>query len=329
MPRLALLATGGTIAGTGDPQHYQAATLDAATLFTGVPGLNEMAQWQVEQIFQLDSRDIRPQQWITLAERIAALQAAPDIDGIVVTHGTDTLEETAFALHLLLPPGKPIVLTAAMRPADAPDADGPANLLQAARVASTQEAATHGVLVVANSLIIAGADLAKTHTSNVDALRCRGNGSPLGLISPKHIGIRAAGVRQLRNALPLTGIGLLPRVDILYGYAGVATDFPTLCAANGAQGLVLALSGHGSIPAVWRASLQALVQQGIAVVRASRIEGGGVHGNHNEDDDDFGTLPAGQLTPQQARVLLILGLASRSGADLRALFRLADNGLPI
>lgn len=329
MPRLALLATGGTIAGTGDPQHYQAATLDAATLFTGVPGLNEMAQWQVEQIFQLDSRDIRPQQWITLAERIAALQAAPDIDGIVVTHGTDTLEETAFALHLLLPPGKPIVLTAAMRPADAPDADGPANLLQAARVASMQEAATHGVLVAANSLIIAGADLAKTHTSNVDALRCRGNGSPLGMISPKHIDIRAAGVSQLRNALPLAGIGPLPRVDILYGYAGVAADFPTLCAANGAQGLVLALSGHGSIPAVWRASLHALVQQGIMVVRASRIEGGGVHSNHNEDDDVFGTLPAGQLTPQQARVLLILGLASRSGADLRALFRLADNGLPI
>lgn len=329
MPRLALLATGGTIAGTGDPQHYQAATLDASTLFAGIPDLARIAQWHVEQVFQLDSRDMQPQHWVTLAERIAALQGAPDIDGIVITHGTDTLEETAFALHLMLPLGKPVVLTAAMRPADAPDADGPSNLLQAARVALTPGAAQHGVLIVANGLIIGAADLMKSHTSNVDALRCHADTLPAGGISSKHIDLRPAETRPLRNALPLAAMGPLPRVDILYGYAGVARDLPTSSVSNGASGLVLALSGHGSVPAAWRAPLQVLLQQGVAVVRASRIAAGGVGHNCNEDDDDFGTLAAGRLTPQQARVLLILGLASKPAADLRTLCKLATTGLPI
>jgi len=328
MPRLALLATGGTIAGTGDPQHYQAAVLGADTLFAGVPALREIADWHIEQIFQLDSRDLQPGHWLQLAERISALQADPHIDGIVITHGTDTLEETAFALHLLLPLGKPVVLTAAMRPSDAPDADGPGNLLQAAWVAATPAAAAHGVLVVANAHIIAGADLIKAHTSRVDALRCRAGSEPIGHASSEHIDIHPAQVRSLRHALPWPTLGTLPRVDILYGCAGVSADLPGLCITAGAQGLVLALSGHGSIPEAWRSSLQTLMGHGIAVVRATRITDGGVGNNCNEEDNIFGSLPAGMLSPQQARVLLILALAANSGADLRALFRRAGGASP-
>jgi len=321
LSRLTLLTTGGTIAGTGNPDHYQAATLGAQALFASVPQLLELADWQIEEIFSLDSRDLHPSHWITLAARVQTLLADPLTDGIVITHGTDTLEETAFALHLLLRISKPVVLTAAMRPADSTDADGPENLFQASCVALDVQSAAHGVLVVANGLIVRARDIRKTHTSAIAAL-CNGmETAPAGYIDKKHITLGTPDTDPFAARLAFPLHQPLPRVDILYACAGVSADLPLLCVDAGAQGLVLALSGHGSIPEVWREPLALAMRRGVTVIRGSRIPDGGVLFNHNESDRDFGTLAAGHLSPQQARVLLILGLA----ADVEAsnLFSLA------
>lgn len=321
MPTLALLATGGTIAGSGPQHHYTAGVLDAATLMAGVPGLAALADWHVEQVLSLDSRDMQPAHWLLLAERIRALQADPDIAGIILTHGTDTLEETACALHWLVAPGKPLVLTAAMRPATAPSADGPGNLLDAACVALDPTAAAHGVLIVAGSRILAANRMHKAHTLRTDALRPLEDCGDAGQI--------IAGRAVWRSAPPAAHApftpaphGALPRVDILSAFAGAPADLIDSCVEAGARGLVLALSGHGSIPADWREALARARQRGVHVVRASRIPAGGVWHGCNEDDDASGTIAAGLNPPPQARVLLMLALASLPDCSTEALRKL-------
>lgn len=320
MPRLALIATGGTIAGTGQPDRYTAGVLDVSALFAATPGLETLASWQAEQLLSLDSRDMLPAHWLQLAAHIRACMADPSIHGIVVTHGTDTLEETAFALHLLLPLCKPVVLTAAMRPASAANADGPANLLDAARVAL--HPAAQGVLVVAHGAIIAGCRLIKAHTRALNALRARTDDATQGYISAVDIRLPPLPTDVAAFFMNLDAAAPLPRVDILYGYAGCATDLVDHSVASGARGLVLALTGHGSIPAVWREPLRRASTQGVCIVRATRVAEGGVQNGCNEDDLATGCMAAGLLSPQQARVLTILALAAGTPSDaLQALFQ--------
>ncbi len=316
MPRLALVATGGTIAGLGSDANYTAGLLDAGALLAAQPALAELASWQLQQAFSLDSRDLEPSHWLTLAATIQPLLDDPAIDGIVITHGTDTLEETAFALALLLPAGKPVVMTAAMRPANSAEADGPANLLQAARVACCAEAAGRGVLVVAQGQILAAARCHKADTQALDALRASA-GSAIGQVEGEQV-IFTAHAPALPQ-LALTPGKPLPRVDILYGHAGMPADLVAACVTAGARGLVLALTGHGSVPAALRPALQAAQQAGVSIVRASRIASGGVWPDCNEDDQANGFIAAGALSPQQARVALLLALAT--GKSPAALFK--------
>lgn len=322
MPTLALIATGGTIAGSGPQHRYTAGVLDAASLLGAVPELAELATWQVEQIFAIDSRDMQPAQWLKLASRIRALQADPTIDGIVITHGTDTLEETAFALHLLIAPAKPVVLTAAMRPASARSADGPANLLQAAITALDTDAARHGVTVVANDIIIHSDTLHKAHTHHTDALRCiEGSGLAGRILTGKAQWLTPPS--SVLPALQLPEDIALPRIDILNAAAGTPPDLIDFCVAAGARGLILALTGHGSIPADWRPALTRARQAGVHIVRASRIAAGGVWPGCNEDDEASDCIAAGLHSPQQARVRLMLTLAAQpdiSRNRLAALF---------
>lgn len=318
--RLALIATGGTIAGTGSDQHYTAATLDAETLLGAVPRLRELADWHVEQPFALDSRDIEPAHWLQLAARVQARIDDPAIDGIVITHGTDTLEETAFALHLLLPTGKPVVLTAAMRPASSDAADGPRNLLQAACVALSSAARNQGVLVVANGAIIAARDVSKTHTQAIDALQSRAGNASAGKVLEEAVTISISSPPARNALLHAASETPLPRVDILYASAGANPDLIDACVAAGSRGIVLALSGQGSIPASWRSSIAKAIGQGVHIVRASRIAAGGVWPECNESDSATGCIAAGELSPQQARVLLLLALAAGQAGRLREIF---------
>jgi L-asparaginase type II len=320
MPCLALLTTGGTIAGTGDVNRYSAAQLGAQDLLAAVPGLGALADLRVDEVFARDSRDLTPAHWLQLASRILALIDDSSVDGIVVTHGTDTLEETAFALHLLLPTHKPVVLTAAMRPSTSLSADGPLNLLQAARVALSPESVGRGVLVVANDQVIAARFVAKTHTHAPDALRAPGAGPEGHIYGDALRYLRPASAsRTARFDVP--DLHSLPQVDILLAYAG-ASDAPLRHAlASRSGGIVLALAGHGSLPQAWRPTLDTLRAQGATIVRASRI-GGGVMQQCNEDDDALGLIAAEGLNALQARILLMFGLAARTPLPtLRALFR--------
>lgn len=308
LPSLALIATGGTIAGRGSQDRYVAGSLEAEALFEAVPALRELARWRIEQPFSLDSRDLTPAHWLMLAARAQALLEDPAISGLVIPHGTDTLEETAFALHLLLPVGKPIVLTAAMRPADSLSADGPLNLLQAAQVALAGESRNRGVLVVSNESIHAAREISKIRTHAPDALASPTTGS-LGSVCGSAIRYACPAGEARPAWLPLVSPEAMPRVEILPAYAGVDAYLFDAALSAGASGLVLALPGHGSLPEALRPSVRRAISAGVMIVRASRI-GPGVWHNHNEDDDGLGLIAAERLNAWQARVLLILALAS-------------------
>ncbi len=296
-PRLRILATGGTIAGEADPAsdgaRYRAGVRPVEALLAAVPGLDGVAHLDAEQVLSLDSKDMSPDGWLHLLSAARRALADAQVDGLVILHGTDTLEETAYFLHLALPAGKPVVLTGAMRPADHPEADGPANLRAAVALAASAGAADKGVLVVMNAQAHGARHLRKARTTGLDAFEAD---QPWTTARPDG-----------RFANLATTI--LPRVDILPGYAGAPAMLIDACVADGARGLVLALTGHGSIPAAWEPALQRAREQGVAILRASRCAGPVIR-NGNADDDGAGWLTAGDLPPPKARVALMLALAA-------------------
>jgi L-asparaginase len=307
-----LLATGGTIAGEADPDarpgRYRAGVRPVEALLAAVPGLDALGPLTARQILALDSKDMTPADWLTLLAATRAALDEPACAGGVILHGTDTLEETAWFLHLTLPAGKPVVLTGAMRPADHPAADGPANLRAALRLAASPEACDKGVLVVMNGQIFGARGVVKARSTGLDAFE-----SPEPWQSARPDG-RFAGLQ----------VAELPRVDILPGYAGAPADLIDASVAAGARGLVLALAGNGSVPAAWLPALRAARRQGVAIVRGSRAAGP-VEADANADDTGEGWLTAGDQPPPKARIALMLGLASGLGGEaLRAVLLACD-----
>lgn len=307
-----LLATGGTIAGEADPDartgRYRAGVRPVEALLAAVPGLDTLGPLTARQILALDSKDMTPSDWLTLLAATRAALDEPACAGVVILHGTDTLEETAWFLHLTLPAGKPVVLTGAMRPADHPEPDGPANLRAAVRLAASPEARGKGVLVVMNGLAFGARGVVKARSTGPDAFE-----SPEPWQSARPDG-RFAGLQ----------VAELPRVDILPGYAGAPADLIDASVAAGARGLVLALAGNGSVPTAWLPALRAARQQGVAIVRGSRAAGT-VEPDVNADDTGEGWLTAGDQPPPKARIALMLGLASGLGGEaLRAVLLACD-----
>jgi len=326
--RVALLATGGTIAGQPHAAGpgYRPGVLDAAALAAAVPGLAELADLRAETLASLGSQNLGLETWLRLAARIRELAAAGRADGIVVTHGTDTLEETAYFLNLVLAPGLPLVLTGAMRPAGAPGADGPANLRDAVAVAADPAAAGRGALVVMNGAIHGARDVAKTSASALCAFASPNRG-PLGAVAggqplfhapPVPPPARQDGFPPAWQALEAAG---LPRVDILYAHADQPADIVPWLVQRGCRGIVLAGVGAGNAADGVAAALAQAGRQGVAVVRASRTGSGQVARNVEIDDDALGFIAARDLTPQKARILLALALlAGKQGQDLQRCF---------
>lgn len=317
MKRLALIGAGGTIAGTasgaGDCLRYRAGALGVRDLLDAVPTLGELAEIVPEDAFAIDSKDATPAHWLVLARRVRAALADPAIDGVVVTHGTDTLEECAYFLHLTLPVGKPVVFTGAMRPATALSADGPMNLHQAVAVAASGVSAACGVVLVINGEIHGAREVAKTHTLSLAAFASP-NGGPLGRAELPTLDRQPLAVDA--GALPLATlrqVDPLPEVALLMVASGVSPDFLQTARA-GSAGLVLALPGHGSVPAAWRERLDRVAGDGWPVVRASRVASGPVLA----EGDDF-PWAAGGLSALKARVALIAALAA---GDARHFLRL-------
>ncbi|TVO68047.1 asparaginase [Denitromonas ohlonensis] len=308
-PRLTLITTGGTIAGqaasAADTTGYTAGALDPSALIAAVPGLTDLAQLRADALFSIDSKDMSPAHWLTLLARVRHHLAQAECDGVVITHGTDTLEETAFFLHLTTPPGKPIVLTAAMRPASALSADGPMNLYQAVAVAAHASSANQGVLVVVNGHIFAAADIVKTDTQALDAIAAPARG-PLGAAQPVQF-YHPAALTQAGcvSADALAGQTGLPRVDILYVAAGCDPDLLTAAIERGAQGIVLALPGNGSLPVNWARAALAAQTLGVAVIRSTRV----AHGRVAHAADAAVPAASGALNPAKARIALMLALA--------------------
>ncbi|AWI75850.1 L-asparaginase [Parazoarcus communis] len=309
-PSIALIATGGTIAGAAtsasDTTGYAAGAIKVAALLEAVPGLEAIADIRPETLFALDSKDMTPAHWLTLAQRVQSLAEQRDIDGIVITHGTDTLEETAFFLHLTLGTDKPVVLTAAMRPATALSADGPMNLFAAVSVAGSAEFRGLGTLVAVNDRVFAAREVSKWHTRAVEGVGSPETGA-LGWANPPRL--RRPSHEFDRGVLPLAAVDAARwplAVEVFYLTAGASPMLLDAAVDAGLRGAVLACAGHGSLPDSWLPAVERAIANGCAVVRASRVAQGSVGAGHGP----AGLLNAGTLSPSKARVALMLCLAS-------------------
>jgi len=326
MKQIVILATGGTIAGAApDPRQtsgYRAGALPIQALLAALPDLGGLATVAGEQLYAIDSKDIEDGHWLALGRRIAELAAAPDVDGIVVTHGTDTLEETAWFLNLVVHTDKPVVLVGAMRPATALSADGPMNLYAALRTAAADAARGLGVLVVLNDQISAARDVTKRHAANVATFDCGPFGF-LGEIGPAGPAFHRQPMRRhtRASAFDIADLDGLPPVEIVYGHAGMSTLFVDAAIAARVAGIVYAGTGEGTIHQAVLPRLIAARAEGIAVVRASRTGSGRVAADGAVDDTALGFVAADTLVPQKARILLRLGLTQTTDpAVLQALF---------
>ena len=324
-PKIVILATGGTIAGSAESQTqagYASGQVGVDVLLGAVPQIADLAEVSGEQVANVGSQDMSDAIWLQLAARVNELQNDSAVDGIVITHGTDTIEETGYFLHLTVRGRKPVVMTAAMRPSTALSADGPLNLYNAVAVAADPAAAGKGVLIVANDDIHGARGITKTSTTDVETF-----------LSPERglIGVSLYGKnRYFRgpyrthtadSEFSLDDVTELPRVDVIYVTADVSPDLIDAAVAAGARGLVTAGVGNGNMNAGALEAVRRAVEQGVAVVRATRLMGGAVGRNVEVDDDELGTVVAGELSPAKARVLLKLALLeTRDPAAVQAYF---------
>lgn len=293
--------------------NYRPGVVDAEELLAAVPGLPAMARLRCRQVANIGSEDMTTDVWFAVVQAVAAELADAAVSGVIVMHGTDTMEETAVFLDLLLPCGKPVIMTGAMRPADAVSADGPANLLAAARVAVSAAAAGRGVLVVMSDGIHRARSVCKADTLGLEAF-VSPNGAEGRLVDGSPVFFRPASGRGKVPPFTLAGLETLPRVEIVYGHAGQERAPVDAALAAGAWGIVHAGVGMGNIHAAVRPALAEAASGGVAVVCASRVFSGPVPATERSRRDGF--IAAGFLNPQKARVLLQLAL-TRDGARPR------------
>jgi L-asparaginase len=318
-PRVAVLATGGTIAGarvSGSARGYRAGVYSVQSLIAAAPGIGDLAKLDVVSVARIGSQDMDEAVWRDLAKRTQQAVDDPAIAGVVVTHGTDTMEETAYFLNLVIRSPKPVVLVGAMRPATAISADGPMNLYNAVATAAHPDAAGRGVLVVANDEIHFAREVAKTNTTQVGTFKSSHFGLA-GLVSSGRLHFYGKPVRRhTARSVFRVPPRPLPRVDIIYAHAGMTPDLVDAAVAGGARGLVIAGVGNGNLGSAARAAASAAARAGVAVVRSSRTGGGIVERNVEMDDDALGFIAADELNPQKARILLMLAL-TRTADPLR------------
>jgi L-asparaginase/glutamin-(asparagin-)ase len=326
LPKVVILATGGTIAGTGATSTttvgYTAATVGVQSLIAAVPELAKVAQVTGEQVFQIASENMNNEHWLVLAKRVNALLAQPNVDGIVITHGTDTLEETAYFLDLVVKSRKPVVLVGAMRPSTALSADGPINLYNAVLLAGSQEAIGKGVLVAMNDQIQAAREVTKTNTSTLDSFRTPELGM-LGYIQGSRPFFYRQSTRKhtLETEFDVSNLSSLPMVEIVYGYANVGPTAVNAFMAAGAKGIIHAGVGDGSLAATVVPALKAARAKGAVVVRASRVGQGILARNGEANDDELDFVVADTLNPQKARILLMLALTRTNNTrDIQRMF---------
>jgi L-asparaginase len=330
LPLVWVLSTGGTISGKGATStslaDYQSGALLGEELIAAVPEVAQIARVKVEQIANVSSTDITLAHWLTLANRINAIYAGDaSVAGVVITHGTNTLEETAYFLNLTVKHDRPVVLVGSMRPASAISADGPLNLLNAVRTAASPEARGKGVLVVLNDAINAARDVTKTNTYRVETFRATELGI-LGYVDADAVTFYRASLKRhtARSEFDVSGVTSLPPVEILYSYVQPSTVIAQALVAGGVRGIVIAGTGAGLISTAERQALAPFVampeRTRPVLVRSNRTGNGRVIPQRVYDA--MGMVPADNLNPQKARVLLMLALTrTHDPAEIARMFR--------
>ncbi|WP_279612217.1 type II asparaginase [Burkholderia sp. BCC0397] len=308
LPHVAVLATGGTIAGTASSETqttgYKPGVLTADALLASVPSLRRIAQVSGEQISNVGSENITNDILLKLARRVNQLLARSDVAGVVITHGTDTLEETAYFLDLVVKSDKPVVVTGSMRPSTAIGADGPSNLLQAVTVAASPDARGRGVMIVLNDRIGASRYTTKTNGTTLDTFKGNDAGY-LGTLVDEVPHFETSVLKAHTTATPfdVSELDALPQVDIVYGYQNDGGFMYDAAIAHGAQGIVVAGVGAGSESLATLPAIKQAIAHGAIVVRSSRTGGGFVPA-----DPAYLGLLGDDLNPQKARILLMLAL---------------------
>jgi L-asparaginase len=314
LPTVWVLGTGGTIAGSGESSTttigYKAATVGVERLISGIPEVKKIANIEGEQVFQIASENFTDEKLIKLAKRVQELLENPEINGIVITHGTDTIEETAYFLNLVIKSDKPVVIVGSMRPSTAMSADGPINLYNAITLASTKEAKGQGVMVVLNDEINAARDVTKSHTTAMNTFKSPDFGI-LGYMTGGKAQFYRKVVRKhtLDTEFDIRQINELPKVQIVYGYSGNdRTAVDAYAQNNMVKGIIHAGTGDGSLHEETKKALIDARQKGLQIVRSSRTGTGVVYHNGENNDDETNFISGDSLLPQKARLLLALAL---------------------
>jgi len=317
-PKIVILATGGTIAGaaaSGTSAGYQSGAVGVDLLIEAVPQLKEIADVTGEQIASIGSQDMNDEVWLKLGKRVNELLAKPDVDGVAITHGTDTIEETSYFLSLVVKSDKPVVLVGSMRPSTAIGADGPANLFEAVSLAINPEAKGRGPLIVINDEIHYAREAQKLNSTQLDTFKSPNRG---------RAGVMNTGIAYFyfpnnarhttKSQFSIDGVKAeeLPRVEIVYSYANFGRDTIDFLVQKGIKGIVLAGVGDGNTTDTAMAGLTDAAKKGVAVVRTTRTGSGIVARNIEVNDDKLGLIASMELSPQKARILLMLGLMQTS-----------------
>lgn len=324
MKKVAIIATGGTIAGIGEAGKtvsYYAGEISVDTILKSIPSIQNIAEIETIQLFNVDSNEMDEAHWLKLTKTVNDVARRSDIDGIVVTHGTDTLDETAYFLNLTVYTNKPIVITGAMRPATATSADGPFNLYQAVCLAIADEAKGQGVMGLFSNTIYSGRDIQKVNNYKIDAFDQKSFGC-LGYMQDEkaYFFSKTFKLHTTYSAFSLGELNTLPKVAIAYFYAGASATILTFLAKNH-QGIVIIGSGSGNYSKAWIEEMKKLSKQGIVFVRASRVAQGIVFNDRIFDPDGI-CIPANTLSGQKARVLLMLALTKTKDINqIREIFK--------
>jgi L-asparaginase len=312
LPKIRVLATGGTIAGaqaSATDYGYKSGAYDVNSLLKAVPNLDKLAVLTGEQVANIGSQDMNDEVWLKLAKRVNAVLAEPGTDGVLITHGTDTLEETSYFLSLVTKSDKPVVMVGSMRPATAISADGPGNIYNGVAVATDPRAKGKGTLVCLNDVIHYARNVVKTDTTSVETFQSINRG-PAGVVHTGKIEWFAPMDRKVGPAteFSIDTLDKLPRVDVIYAHANMSADLIEAALKNGAKGVVIAGVGDGNMTAAALDVLTKAAKDGVVVVRSTRLVQGIVLRNNEVNDDEKGFVASGELNPGKSRVLLQLAL---------------------
>jgi L-asparaginase len=315
-PAVQVIGTGGTIGSSGDYWTGRPSRVPIAELVR-IPGIDTVATVSSEQLWNVASSAIGPTRWLELSRHVSDLfRAHPDLAGIVITHGTDTMEETAYFLDLTLAGDRPVIVTGAMRPSNMAGADGPANLLNAVRAAADVGARGRGTMVLMDDRLFGARDVTKTNSTRVETFQAPEHG-PLAVVDPEGVFYRQPSAGRTSPTFDVSGVRELPRVDIVYGFAGADSVPIDAVVAAGARGIVVAGVGRGGIAPGQTEALRRARDRGVVIVITTRTGSGRV-----PIARDDGMVGAGELNAQKARVLLSLALTrSADPRDVARLFQ--------